>query len=51
MYIYRGIIPMEKAQEISGTHAGDAKFFMAKGKAVVVYPISQGGRRELRLLR
>ncbi|KAI1376412.1 mannitol 1-phosphate dehydrogenase [Hypoxylon crocopeplum] len=42
MYIYRGIIPMEKAKEILGTHAGDAKFFMAKGKGVAVYPISQG---------
>ncbi|XXG93818.1 hypothetical protein Hte_000067 [Hypoxylon texense] len=42
MYIYRGIIPMEKAKEILGIHAGDAKYFMAKGKAVVVYPISQG---------
>ncbi|KAI1477700.1 FAD/NAD(P)-binding domain-containing protein [Daldinia eschscholtzii] len=42
MYIYRGIIPMQEAKEILGTHAGDAKFFMAMGKAVVVYPISQG---------
>ncbi|KAL7628552.1 hypothetical protein AAE478_000067 [Parahypoxylon ruwenzoriense] len=42
MYIYRGIIPMDKAKGILGTHAGDAKFFMAKGKAVAVYPISQG---------
>ncbi|KAK6948126.1 hypothetical protein Daesc_009890 [Daldinia eschscholtzii] len=42
MYIYRGIIPMQEAKEILGTHAGDAKFFMATGKAVVVYPISQG---------
>ncbi|OTA55479.1 FAD/NAD(P)-binding domain-containing protein [Hypoxylon sp. EC38] len=42
MYIYRGIIPMKQAKEILGTHAGDAKFFMAEGKAVAVYPISQG---------
>ncbi|KAI0135946.1 mannitol 1-phosphate dehydrogenase [Hypoxylon sp. NC0597] len=42
MYIYRGIIPMEQAKEILGTHAGDAKFFMARGKGVAVYPISQG---------
>ncbi|KAI6082337.1 mannitol 1-phosphate dehydrogenase [Hypoxylon rubiginosum] len=40
--IFRGIIPIEKAREILGTHAGDAKFFLAKGKAVTVYPISQG---------
>ncbi|KAI0385735.1 mannitol 1-phosphate dehydrogenase [Hypomontagnella monticulosa] len=42
MYIYRGIIPMEDAKEILGTHAGDAKFFMAYEKAAAVYPISQG---------
>ncbi|KAI2776520.1 FAD/NAD(P)-binding domain-containing protein [Daldinia loculata] len=42
MYIYRGIIPMQEAKRILGYHAGDAKFFMAKQKAVVVYPISQG---------
>ncbi|KAI1465822.1 FAD/NAD(P)-binding domain-containing protein [Daldinia caldariorum] len=42
MYMYRGIIPIREAKEILGTHAGDAKFFMAMGKAVVVYPISQG---------
>ncbi|KAI2465737.1 mannitol 1-phosphate dehydrogenase [Annulohypoxylon bovei var. microspora] len=45
MYIYRGIIPMAQAKEILGTHAGDAKFFMAKGKAVAAYPIS-GGQEE-----
>ncbi|KAI1082920.1 hypothetical protein F5B20DRAFT_569042 [Whalleya microplaca] len=42
MYIYRGIIPMDKAKEILGTHAGDAKWFMAKGKGVAIYPISKG---------
>ncbi|KAI1412542.1 mannitol 1-phosphate dehydrogenase [Hypoxylon sp. FL1857] len=42
MYIYRGIIPMKEAKDILGAHAGDAKFFMAKGKGVAVYPISQG---------
>ncbi|KAI0842793.1 mannitol 1-phosphate dehydrogenase [Hypoxylon sp. FL0890] len=42
MYIYRGIIPRQQAKDILGTHAGDAKFFMAKGKGVAVYPISQG---------
>ncbi|KAI1390333.1 mannitol 1-phosphate dehydrogenase [Hypoxylon trugodes] len=42
MYIYRGIIPMEQAKEILGVHAGDAKFFMADGKGVAIYPISQG---------
>ncbi|KAI5861688.1 mannitol 1-phosphate dehydrogenase [Durotheca rogersii] len=42
MYIYRGIVPMDKAKEILGAHAGDAKFFMSQGKAVAVYPISQG---------
>ncbi|KAI1400477.1 mannitol 1-phosphate dehydrogenase [Hypoxylon fuscum] len=42
MYAYRGIISMERAKKILGTHAGDAKFFMDKGKAVAIYPISQG---------
>ncbi|KAI1758782.1 mannitol 1-phosphate dehydrogenase [Hypoxylon sp. FL1150] len=42
MCIYRGIIPIGKAREILGTHAGDAKFFMSKGRAAIVYPISQG---------
>lgn len=42
MYIYRGIIPMDKAKEILGTHAGDAKWFMMKDKGVAIYPISQG---------
>ncbi|OTB07663.1 hypothetical protein M426DRAFT_8657 [Hypoxylon sp. CI-4A] len=42
MYIYRGIIPMADAKEILGTHAGDAKYFMAKGKALAIYPISKG---------
>lgn len=41
-YIYRGIIPMDKAKETLGTHAGDAKWFMMKEKGAVVYPISQG---------
>lgn len=47
MYIYRGIIPMTQAKEILGTHAGDAKFFMAKGKAVAAYPISRGQEMNL----
>lgn len=42
MYIYRGIIPSDKAKEILGKHAGDAKWFMMKGKGVAIYPISQG---------
>lgn len=42
MYIYRGIIPMDQAKEILGTHAGDAKWFMAKESGVAIYPISQG---------
>ncbi|KAI0020987.1 hypothetical protein F4780DRAFT_307295 [Xylariomycetidae sp. FL0641] len=42
LYIYRGIVPMEKAKEILGTHAGDAKWFMAKGKGLAIYPISKG---------
>ncbi|KAI0007453.1 hypothetical protein F4779DRAFT_629107 [Xylariaceae sp. FL0662B] len=42
MYIYRGIIPMDKAKEILGTHAGDAKWFMAQGKGLAIYPISKG---------
>ncbi|KAI1101460.1 mannitol 1-phosphate dehydrogenase [Jackrogersella minutella] len=42
MYVYRGIIPIKEAKEILGTHAGDAKFFMAEGKALAVYPISHG---------
>ncbi|KAI5927598.1 hypothetical protein F4810DRAFT_648472 [Camillea tinctor] len=42
MYIYRGIVPMDKAKELLGTHAGDAKWFMAQGKGLVIYPISKG---------
>ncbi|KAI2618406.1 mannitol 1-phosphate dehydrogenase [Hypoxylon sp. NC1633] len=42
MYTYRGIIPMEQARHILEAHAGDAKFFMAKDRAVTIYPISQG---------
>ncbi|KAI0482553.1 hypothetical protein GGR56DRAFT_685363 [Xylariaceae sp. FL0804] len=42
LYIYRGIIPIDDAREILGEHAGDAKWFMAKGKGLAIYPISQG---------
>ncbi|EKG15844.1 Monooxygenase FAD-binding protein [Macrophomina phaseolina MS6] len=42
MYAYRGIVPMEDAKKILGKHAGDAKWFMAEGKALVIYPISKG---------
>jgi salicylate hydroxylase len=42
MYIYRGIIPIDEAKEILGTHAGDAKWFMAKERGVAIYPISRG---------
>ena len=42
VYSYRGIIPMKKAKEILGTHAGDAKWFMSKGKGMALYPITQG---------
>lgn len=42
MYIYRGIIPMADAKGILGKHAGDAKWFMAKGKGLAIYPISKG---------
>ncbi|KAI1633041.1 hypothetical protein F4809DRAFT_52325 [Biscogniauxia mediterranea] len=42
MYIYRGIVPMDKAKKLLGTHAGDAKWFMAQGKGLVIYPISKG---------
>lgn len=41
MYVYRGIIPMDEAKEILGDHAGDAKWFMAEGKGLVIYPISK----------
>ncbi|KAI0594066.1 hypothetical protein F4775DRAFT_586340 [Biscogniauxia sp. FL1348] len=42
MYIYRGIVPMDRAKKLLGTHAGDAKWFMAQGKGLVIYPISKG---------
>ncbi|KAK7756774.1 hypothetical protein SLS62_001217 [Diatrype stigma] len=42
MYSYRGIIPMHKAKELLGKHAGDAKWFMTKGKGLVLYPITKG---------
>ncbi|OJD36655.1 salicylate hydroxylase [Diplodia corticola] len=42
MYVYRGIVPMDAAREILGKHAGDAKWFCAQGKGLVLYPISKG---------
>ncbi|RYO93051.1 hypothetical protein DL762_001314 [Monosporascus cannonballus] len=42
IYSYRGIIPMDEAKKILGRHAGDAKWFMAKGKGAVLYPITKG---------
>ncbi|RYP28352.1 hypothetical protein DL767_007257 [Monosporascus sp. MG133] len=42
IYSYRGIVPMDKAKQIFGRHAGDAKWFMAKGKGAVLYPITKG---------
>ncbi|RYP75666.1 hypothetical protein DL770_007351 [Monosporascus sp. CRB-9-2] len=42
IYSYRGLIPMDKAKEIFGRHAGDAKWFMAKGRGAVLYPITKG---------
>ncbi|KAF3016105.1 hypothetical protein E8E14_002251 [Neopestalotiopsis sp. 37M] len=42
MYIYRGIIPIDKAKEVLGEHAGDAKWFMTKEKGLAIYPISKG---------
>lgn len=42
MYVYRGILPMDKTKAILGKHAGDAKWFMAQGKGLVLYPISKG---------
>ncbi|RYP24064.1 hypothetical protein DL765_000792 [Monosporascus sp. GIB2] len=42
IYSYRGIIPMDEAKKILGSHAGDAKWFMAKGKGAVLYPITKG---------
>lgn len=42
LYSYRGIIPMQKAKELLGVHAGDAKWFMARGKGLVLYPITKG---------
>ncbi|KAH8899856.1 FAD/NAD(P)-binding domain-containing protein [Thozetella sp. PMI_491] len=41
-YIYRGILPMADAKAILGEHGGDAKWFMAKGRGVAIYPISKG---------
>ncbi|KAF2166675.1 hypothetical protein M409DRAFT_66645 [Zasmidium cellare ATCC 36951] len=42
MYIYRGIVPMAEAKKILAAHAGDAKWFMSKGKGLAIYPISKG---------
>ena len=42
IYSYRGLIPMRDAKTILGRHAGDAKWFMAKGKGAVLYPITHG---------
>lgn len=41
-YIYRGIVPMSEAKQILGEHAGNAKWFLSKGRTVACYPISKG---------
>jgi len=41
-YVYRGIVPMEKAREIMGVYAEDARWWMMEEKGWAMYPISQG---------
>lgn len=42
VYAFRGILPMADAKAALGEHGGDAKWFMAHGRGVVIYPISKG---------
>jgi len=42
MYVYRSILPMSEAKAIVGQHAGDAKWWMSKGRSLAMYPISKG---------
>ena len=42
IYSYRGLIPIRDAKIILGRHAGDAKWFMAREKGAVLYPITHG---------
>ncbi|KAL4956605.1 hypothetical protein BDW69DRAFT_202869 [Aspergillus filifer] len=41
-YVYRHIVSTDKAKEILGEYALDAKWYMGKGKGMATYPISQG---------
>lgn len=41
-YVYRTVLPMEKAKKILGHLATDAKMYMSKNSNVSTYPISQG---------
>ncbi|KAL3473160.1 hypothetical protein BJX99DRAFT_261590 [Aspergillus californicus] len=41
-YAYRHIMSMEAAQDILGSYAADAKWYMNEGNGLATYPISQG---------
>ncbi|KAL5342096.1 hypothetical protein BJX70DRAFT_336619 [Aspergillus crustosus] len=41
-YAYRHIVSMERAREILGEYAADAKWYMNQGNGLATYPISQG---------
>ncbi|KAJ4393857.1 hypothetical protein N0V93_003072 [Gnomoniopsis smithogilvyi] len=43
-YAYRGIVPMDDAKKVLGSHASNAKWFMGHGKGAVTYPISKGSQ-------
>ncbi|KAK8929420.1 hypothetical protein H634G_03821 [Metarhizium anisopliae BRIP 53293] len=42
-YVYRGLVPPGKAQEILGKYADDSKIFIGQGRYFAAYPLSGGG--------
>lgn len=42
-YVYRGLVPPGKAQEILGQYADDSKIFIGQGRYFAAYPLSGGG--------
>jgi salicylate hydroxylase len=41
-YVYRAVVPMDKAKEILGDYAGDGKMFMGPGTYFASYQMSKG---------
>jgi salicylate hydroxylase len=42
-YVYRGVVPPGKAQEILGKYADDSKIFIGRDRYFAAYPLSGGG--------